>query len=113
MSESIPGGAYLDPDGKTFRDANGNVLDSSLVRELKALQRRTTIVDAKREAALREDDAQALADAEVARREFEEREAARTESIKAKATEQLAKLEAEAAATTAEAEKVRTRAGRS
>jgi hypothetical protein len=38
MSETIPGGAYLSSDGKTWHDANGNPLSKKQVAEAEALQ---------------------------------------------------------------------------
>ncbi len=37
MSETIPGGAYLSTDGKTWHDADGKVLSKTQVAEAAAL----------------------------------------------------------------------------
>jgi hypothetical protein len=37
MSETIPGGAYLAADGKTWHDSDGKVLDKKQVAEAEAL----------------------------------------------------------------------------
>jgi hypothetical protein len=37
MAETIPGGAYLQPDGKTWHDANDEVLDSDAKADAKSM----------------------------------------------------------------------------
>lgn len=37
MDETVPGGLYLDSDGKTWHDANGNVLSDEEVAKRQAV----------------------------------------------------------------------------
>lgn len=54
MGTTVEGGAYLNPDGKTWHDAQGNPIDAPTVKEAQALAKEQAAEDQQAEAALKE-----------------------------------------------------------